>query len=188
MALCGLLRASRGPGRPTSTFQGLESPFWASQGLYRGVYPGVWGRCSACPQWGRVTGAAGVSGGGAECLRRNGSVRPFKGVAGAWTPTTTFQGLESPFWASQGLYRGVYPGVWGRCSACPQWGRLPRAASQGGFPGRLPRAAFPRAAFPRAAFPRAAFPRAAFPGPRFQGRVSRAAFPGQLAWWLVSRL
>ena len=29
-------------------------------------------------------------------------VRPFKGTPGAWTPPSPFQGLERPFWASQG--------------------------------------------------------------------------------------
>ena len=43
MALCGLLRASRGPGRPHNHVSGPREPVLGLSGALPGVYPGVWG-------------------------------------------------------------------------------------------------------------------------------------------------
>ena len=114
---------------------------------------------------------------------RNGSVRPFKGVPGAWTPPPTapptVSGPGAPVLGILRASTGIVGAMFGLSTVGTgdRGGRrVPRAASQGGFPGRLPRAAS------QGGFP-GRLPRAASQGGVSQGRVSQ----GRVSQGRVSR-
>ena len=71
----------------------------------------------------------------AQCLRRNGSVRPFKGVTGAWTPPKTVSGPGAPVLGILRASTGIVGAMFGLSTVGTGGRRVPRAASQGGFPG-----------------------------------------------------